>query len=775
MLFAGRIEKIYCQRENWYAFLFCDKNTLNRYSVAGTTAYPLYEKAEIKIEGEEYFDKQYGRKIQVSSIIPYNENEIFKKYLVYNLPYINNEIADQLIKQYGTRVIEEIKRDPNILLKFKGIKNKKIRAILVAINELGDSIHDQINLFNLFSGRISEGQISKIISYMKASHTSFEDIKKNPYILIRKIDGFGFKTIDALGRNAGINIFSENRVYAALVHSLKDISYTEGHVYAGYDMLVKRLRELLFPLSSIITGNLRKKILDIPNIYDYDMFLDDIPEKYHQYLEGYFKDLTKLQDIVDKVLSSTSEDIVIDKDRIYWKSLYSAEKNIAAFLTQKIRETDLSVHIKDMDHEIEEYEKDHSLFLADEQKDAIKNAFDYTISVISGGPGRGKSTITDAIIQIWKKNLNDNVVLLAPTGKAAKRMMEITKLPAKTIHNALITGLTKHFSEYRQNDYLIILDECSMVGIQLFDRLIKTLNESCSRYHFVLIGDIDQLASIEPGNLLCDIIQSECVPATKLVKGFRNAGSIALNAAAINNGEGFNKLIFDHETEFIEAENTDILQKTIDAYQKALTKFDRNEILILSPMKKIGQACTENINKVLSDMTASSYSFAYYNPDCPFRYNDRVIQTVNQYDKIYHFQSDDEFELDYGKGVFNGDLGTITHIDSSQLTVKFDDGRISDYQIPREANRDLLLSYAMTVHKAQGSEADCVIVIISKQHSYFLRKNLIYTAMTRAKKKLIIIGDKQTITVSAKKKDTNVRNSYLRERMFQNMKELYTA
>lgn len=789
MLYEGTVERVYYQNDNWYAFSFRDNATDTLFSVSGKTGCPIFEKHEIKIDGSEFIDPKYGKKIIPKTIVPKDEMEMISDFISMNLPYVTKKIAAEIVKDFGKDAIDKLKKKPELLLKHKGIKEKKLSAIKLYLENMDSNIYLRLDIFNFFSGRITENQLTKISECLRIEHLTFEDIKKNPYILIRKIDGFGFKTIDKLGISAGISLFSKERIYAALVYCLRELSYTEGHVYADREMLFHSIRQLLCPIMSTISYPMQKNIEKIlADVINYEDYLDSFSEPMQRYLKFYFSDVLKLETIVSEIINDVSHysDIVVDGDKLYWSELYNSEKGVARFVARKAMERPIRFS-RDLNKEIVKYEKKTGIFLADEQKDAIRKAFSSTLSVISGGPGRGKSTIIDAIINIWEDK--DHITLLAPTGKAAKRMTEITGLKASTIH--------KFIPSHKYGTTLLVVDECSMVGIQLFYRLIKELNLIKRPFHMVLIGDVDQLASIEPGNLLRDIIKSKAVPVTMLVKGFRNAGSIAKNAAMINAGEGYGKLILDEDTEFIEADNDTILEKTIEAYQNALKTFDKKDVLLLSPMKKNGFACTENINEVLSKMTTGSETYPV--PNCKFRVGDRVLQITNSYNRVYAVKGEKEEEEDIEdvfdwsfnsnpythmpkeaflpgytteKGIFNGDLGTITKIDSNYLSVKFDDDRYSDYKIPNEVSQELLLSYAMTVHKAQGSEAKCVIVIVSKQHSFFLKRNLLYTAMTRAKKKLILIGDKRAIGIAAKREDDKKRNSYLVERIKEELESI---
>ena len=386
----------------------------------------------------------------------------------------------------------------------------------------------------------------------------------------------------------------------------------------------------------------------------------------------------------------------------------------------------------------------------------------YGVSLLC--PGRGKTTIIKTIIGAWNKD--DDVILLAPTGKAAKRITESTGYSASTIHRFRNKIRQEEAKMKRDNPEeknldarpkkkLIIVDEVSMVGIKLGLSLLK-MARLCN---LILVGDVDQLASIEPGLFMKDIIESGIVPVSRLTKGFRNGGSIAINADLVNKGKSQKYFTLDEEFVFDEVYDEEVLNSTIETYGKLLKKYESSEIGILSPIKSRGYGSVNLINEAIRKNFNKSFCEENVNQSGYFK-GDRVMFIRNNYKK----EMSNGFEKE--EGVFNGDTGTVIAINEAveEAEVLFDDGRKGTFSFDEMIN-DFILAYATTIHKSQGSEYKAVIVIMSSQHIFFLKRNLFYTAMTRAKKELYIKGDKKAIGAAIRNVDDSVRNTDLKERI----------
>ena len=349
-------------------------------------------------------------------------------------------------------------------------------------------------------------------------------------------------------------------------------------------------------------------------------------------------------------------------------------------------------------------------------------------------------------------------MLLAPTGKAAKRMTEASGYKASTIHRFNIA--IKQSGE-KPEKKLIIIDETSMIGTKLASVLLSNV-KNCN---IIFVGDIDQLASIEPGCFMKDIISCGQVMVSYLTKGFRNGGSIARNADLINKGKHMKEFIFDADTKFIEKYGDDVTNAAVDFYENALNRFKPSEIGILTPLRSRGSGSVDSINNLIRTKINPITEKNIENK-AGFLINDRVMNTKNNYDKEI---INEYFKPE--KGVFNGDTGTIIDIDydDGEIEILFDDGRRGYFRYDEMSA--FVLAYATTIHKSQGSEYKCVLVIVSSQSAFFLKRNLVYTGFTRAKQQLTILGDEKAIAIAARNIDDSVRNSHLKYRIISMIKK----
>lgn len=756
MEFKGKIVKVFAQKNDWGCIRFVDSETKNSYTAKGTFRDMLIPETNIHLVGEFVTDPKYGKQIAVSEAHLEESRTVTFLYRCINGIGIN--AAREIVKMYGENCIDKIRSEPECLLLVKGIKKKKLKRIVASLEET-DDIAFYTDIFSYFNNDVSYGQATKIIQACNGNISRFDMIKENPYWLISHIDGFGFKTVDRLAKASGTDEFSKERIGAAIIYQMKNVSVSEGHVFMYMEPLTKEVARLLLQKPDKLTKKDYEKFLDM--LASADDELDDFVERSacKKQLEDYIQKFDQILPVMsDSICLNVEEDMmVVDEDRLYLKELYDAEVTCAKIICDMLK----MPPVKEIDSweiklAIEELEAEEKCSFTEEQVEAVTKSLQNRISVITGGPGRGKTTIIKAIMRAWADD--DSLILLAPTGKAAKRMEEVTNHPASTIHRfrGNLKKLKKSYKEEKLEKKCIIIDEISMAGILMAQTILEMFKDCM----IIFVGDVDQLASIEPGRFLKDIVSSIQVPTSYLIKGFRNASSIAKNADLINKGKSTKEYILDDETQFIDADGNKIVEETISLYLSLLKKYDPIDVIVLSPIKKKGYGSVENLNKEIRDVYNPATAL---NPDnlSGFRVGDRIMNIKNDYDKSYKtIFGEDE------KGVFNGDTGTVIDIDTEAetVTVEFDDGKVAEYRFS-ESHDMLILAYAISIHKSQGSQYKAAIVIVSNEHSFFYKRNLLYTAVTRPSKFLAMIGDKTTAGRASRKIDDSKRNSYLIERI----------
>lgn len=750
MTLEGKIVKIYKQTDNWICFRFEDNQSKNQYTAKGNVSGIFMPGMKLTLAGNFVEDKTYGRQIELSSIK--RNSSITATFLYKCVKGVGMSLADEIVKTYGEDCIDKIMTDNSLLLKVKGIKEKKFKMITDSLNKT-DNIKLYLNIFDYFNNDITQNQADKIVQACNSKLTTFEKIKKNPYWLIEHVNGFGFKKVDKMALSSGMQEFSIERIGAAIVFALQQMSQTGGHCYSDMECLSKEVADLVLEKPEGLTtrsSNFFRKLIESEDDIGIESYLkkNDKDGVLKKWKDDYYHLIDVMSDALIKDIEENL--IIIEDERIYWVDLYKAEVSAAKIIMEmawKVPVKKIAPNkIKQVIADVEKYE---GCTLSDEQKNAIETSLKNRISVITGGPGRGKTTIIKSIIEAWDDN--ENVVLLAPTGRAAKRITESSGYPASTIQ--------RYQNKVKKDEYpegkLIIVDETSMVGIKLAASILK-IARKCN---LIFVGDIDQLASIEPGSFMKDIINCGQVAVSKLTKGFRNSGSIALNAALMNKGKHLKEFTLDDHTGFHKNEGESIIATTQKLYGEYLKKYKAKDIGILTPMRSRGYGAVDSLNEAIRNK---------YNPETVtnrkngsgFLINDRVMHLRNNYQKEI---------MEYGiieHGIFNGDTGTISSInyDLEEVTVFLDDGRIGTFSY-EEMKNDFVLSYATTIHKSQGSEYKVVLLITSSQHAFFLKRNLLYTGMTRAIEQLELIGDEKSIAIAARNIDDSVRNTYLSRRI----------
>ena len=703
----GVVERItYANEETGYSVIKVkSKGYMDLVTVVGSMA-TVNVGSVITIKGFWSSNPKYGRQFDAKEWEEALPASIYgiEKYLGSGLiKGIGPIYAKKIVNQFKERTLDIIEEEPDRIIEVPGIGKKRVEMIKKAWQDQKEI--KNIMLF-LQSYGVSTSFGSRI--YKVYGNESIDIVKENPYQLADDIYGIGFKTADGIASKLGISKDSFKRCRAGIFYTLSQLS-EEGHCYATTEQLITKSVEILEVEESKIIMSM-----------DY--------------------------------LAEQKEIIKEEPDKIYLPPFYFSENGVARRLKQ-IMQADAKKQVKKSDEVIALLEKNEHMTYDEIQRAAISLAEKSKVMVLTGGPGTGKTTTTHGIIQLFKES-GMEVLLTAPTGRAAKRMSEATGMEAKTIHRLLECkppeGYKKNEDNPLEGDVLII-DEASMIDIILMYNLLKAIPD-----HMILIivGDIDQLPSVGAGNVLRDMIDSGAIPIIKLERIFRQAmgSKIITNAHKINKGENPD-LKGGRESNFffIEEEDNEGVLRTIEALcTKRLPNYYKvnpiKDIQILTPMQR-SETGAANLNSVLQ-RALNKCEIHLKRGAIEYRLYDKVMQVRNNYDKE----------------VFNGDVGFISAIDTEERTLKvtFDDREIEYEALELD---ELVLAYATTIHKAQGSEYPIVIIPITFSHYVMLQRNLLYTGITRAKKVVVLVGNRNAIYMAVKNNDVKNRNTWLRERL----------
>lgn len=728
MKLTGEVIKVrYVNEENGYSVF--DLNTSDgEIKIVG-----IFDSVNIgeslEVEGEFTYDNKYGEQLNVSSYqkkLPSSTVEI-EKYLASGIIFtIGPKNASYIVKQFGKKSLDIVFDETDKLLEVRGIGKKSIEKIKKSVEELKFSKNI---LFHLTGLGISLSLSKKIYNIFREN--TLEVINENPYKLIKNVKGIGFLKADEIALKNNLDKNSPYRIESAILYVLTQKAINFGHVYYPKEKLTNEVSKLIGVETELIEPVYMNLLL--------------------------------------------SSEVVIDnsfeESNIYLDYLYVSESYIASKLAKMALNDDFKI-LFDIEKEIKEAIKSLSIKLSKIQIDAIKSCFEENISIITGGPGTGKTTIINTISKIYLDN-GYNISLCAPTGRAAKRIEETTGIEAKTIHRMLGYIPSSyddigHF-EYNEDNPLdtdvIIIDEMSMVDVVLFEKLLRGMKDNT---RLVIVGDVDQLPSVGAGNVLRDLINSKKIKYTKLVDIFRQSESsnIIVNAHKINNGQ--EPILNEKNSDFffLKTETPAITRNVVvDLISKRLPNaygYDfSKDIQILTQSRK-GICGVFELNRLLQDIlnpkTETTDELLVGNK--LFRVNDKVMQTKNNYNLSF-FDSDGEENF----GVYNGDMGHIIFIDKSskKLTVEMDDNRVIDYTL--EDLDNLELAYAITIHKSQGSEFKSVIIPMFDGYRLLQTRNLLYTAITRAKENIVLVGDKNVMNNMIRNNTINSRYSNLENRI----------
>ena len=732
---CGFVEKIkYRNEDNGYTVLSVGADT-EEYILVGTFPY-ISEGEMIEAVGTMTEHPLYGEQLQVESYeikIP-EDIDAMERYLASGaVKGIGAALAARIVRRFKADTFRIMEEEPERLAEVKGISEKMAMAISSQVEEKKEM--RQAAIFLQKYG-ISINLAVKI--YQQYGMRMYGIIEENPYRLADDIPGVGFKMADEIAKKVGIFADSDYRIKSGILYTLLQ-AVGNGHTYLPEEELLAGASELL----KVAPEHIEKHLMDLQ---------------------------------MEKKLVMKNQD---GKRIIYAAQYYYLELNSAKMLY------DLNIQGQfdqgQIRKRLDEIQKEEQIQLDDMQLKAVEEAVGSGLLVITGGPGTGKTTTINTIIRYFEE-AGMEILLAAPTGRAAKRMTEATGMEAKTIHRLLeLTGAPEdkgtvgmHFERNEENPLdadVIIIDEMSMVDIYLLHALLKAVNVGT---RLILVGDVNQLPSVGPGNVLRDIIESDCFHVVKLTRIFRQASQsdIIVNAHRIHGGERIDLGRRSKDFLFVRRENPDaIISAMITLVREKLPSYvhaDPFEIQIMTPMRK-GALGVERLNGIFQ---------TYLNPPdrnkaekesggVIYRVGDKVMQVKNNYQMEWEIRSQYGIPMESGMGVFNGDMGIIREINefAETLTVEFDEGRMVEYGFKQL--EELELAYAITIHKSQGSEYPAVVIPVHSGPRMLMTRNLIYTAVTRARTCVCLVGIPETFQAMVDNEMEQRRYSGLKDRILE--------
>ena len=728
---------IFRNEDNGYTVMVL-KDTKKEEELTCVGSFPtITQGATIEATGVYTHHPVYGKQFQISSFVEKMPEDTYaiERYLGSGaIKGIGAALAARIVRRFGQDTLRIVEEEPERLAEVKGISEKKAREIAAQVTEKADMRKAMIFLQKY---GISLNLGAKI--YQKYKESVYTVLQENPYRLAEDISGVGFKIADEIAARIGIHADSDYRIRSGMLYTLLQAS-GEGHTYLPKEQLFTRCARLL-----------------------------DVDESY---MEKHLMDM-----VIDRklVLKEKNGETIV-----YPSQYYYLELNTARMLNE------LNVLCPEDEQLVQKrilmIEKETGTVLDEMQKKAVTEAASHGLFVLTGGPGTGKTTTINAIIRFFEGE-GAELRLAAPTGRAAKRMTETTGYEAQTIHRLLeLNGMPGeerdgHSAKFERNAQnplaadVIIIDEMSMVDIHLMHSLLLAVTTGT---RLILVGDENQLPSVGPGNVLRDIIRSGRFPVVELTKIFRQASEsdIVVNAHKINKGEQVQINNKSRDFFFLKRYDADIIIRVVIALiQEKLPRYvDAKpfEIQVLTPMRK-GLLGVERLNQILQ---------RYLNPpedgkpekavgDCLFRTGDKVMQIRNNYQMEWEIRGRYGIVIEKGIGVFNGDTGILTEINEFAETaeVEFEDGRFAIYSFKQL--EELELAYAITIHKSQGTEYPAVILPLLSGPQMLLNRNLLYTAVTRARKCVTVVGNEETFAEMIRNEKQQKRYSALDERIIE--------
>lgn len=728
---TGYIDHIIFRNEDNGYTVFQLNNEEGELTCVGKFSY-IGEAEFLELEGEYTMHPSYGMQLQVTNhrIKEPEDRESIERYLGSGaVKGIGPALAGKIVAKFGEDTFRIMEEEPERLAEIKGISERKAREICVQVEEKKDLRQAMIYLQKY---GISIHLAVKI--YQKYGLGTYSVLEENPYKLADDIEGVGFRTADEIASRIGIHTDSDFRIQSGIFYTLLQ-SVREGHVYLEENVLSERAAQLL------------------------EVELKDI--------EKYLMDLAMTKKVV---LKQDGE-----KVRVYPAQYYYMEMNTARMLKE------LNINYDEPDdlirRRIDKLEEETESTLDEQQKRAVAEAVKHGIFILTGGPGTGKTTTINAMIRYFLSEGMD-IRLAAPTGRAAKRMTETTGYEAQTIHRLLeVSGSPEEsskggFGRNQDNPLetdVVIIDEMSMVDLALMHALLSSVVPGT---RVIFVGDRNQLPSVGPGKVLQDLIESHAFPVMMLTRIFRQAqeSDIVVNAHRINAGEEVRLDNKSRDFFFLKRQDADVIISVIlTLIQKKLPRYVKakmTDIQVLAPMKK-GLLGVERLNRILQQ---------YLNPPSVkkqekeygerlFRVGDKVMQTKNNYQLEWEIATKYGLVVDKGVGVFNGDIGIVTaiHTYDETVEVEFDEKRKVKY--PFKMLDELELAYAITIHKSQGSEYPAVVIPLLAGPRQLYCRNLLYTAVTRAKKCVTLVGNETVFREMIQNVDEQKRNTSLAERI----------
>ena len=684
---------------------------------------PINEGEHVRIEGDWVEHKEYGTQLNISKlevVMPTTASSI-EKYLGSGLIRgIGPATAKLIVHQFGASALDVLDMAPDRLTEIPGIGPKRADMIAKAYHDQHEARMTMMFLQSLGLTGPMAMRICKVFG-----NKAQQIIEKNPYVLADEVDGIGFRRADQIARNMGHERESFMRLRAGLNYVMSDAVHSAGNTYLPRQILIDQAQRILEVDESLIDDTLRAMVLDVRLV--------------QTEVEG--------------------------EARVYLPQLYEAEGEVARKILERASISQIESE-RVIDAHIEKFQKKRKVRLSREQREAVHAAMLGSLTIITGGPGTGKTTVIRCIIELLENH--GKVELCAPTGRAAKRMAEATEREARTMHRMLEYGGESGDFLRNQDNRLeadaVIVDEMSMVDIFLMRSLLRALKPET---RLIMVGDANQLPSVGAGNVLKDLILSDTVPLVALTEIFRQAqqSMIVMNAHKILGGEM--PVVNGRDTDFF-------MERTAGAPQAAhavLTLVSQRlpsylgldsvrDIQVLAPMKK-GDAGVHMLNKQLqSVLNPPSFSKPELARESGiFRLGDKVMQMRNNYDLVWTRGSEE------GAGVFNGDIGYVQLIDAEEsgMRVLFDDDRLCEYT--QSEFSDLELAYCMSVHKSQGSEFEAIVLPMIPGPPMLYTRNLLYTAITRAKRMVVLVGREECVRQMVENDHIALRYSALSERL----------
>jgi exodeoxyribonuclease V alpha subunit len=726
-------EVLFRNVENEYSVLIIKSDDGSETTVTGIFPGGVSTGTLIKVKGSFFNHASYGRQFRAVSfeeVMP-DDTAGIERYLGSGLiKGIGPALAKRIVSEFGRDTIRIIEEEPERLAEVRGISENKamsisdqivgkreMRSAMIFLQELGVNGQTAINIYKTYGSNMKNV------------------IRTNPYQVAEDVDGVGFMTADRIASKLGVFKDSEFRTRAAVIYILER-SAKDGNTFLPSDILRSNLSDLMG------------------------------------------KEPEGFQTAIDNLLVDGKINVV-NGDEIYLSYYYNIETDAA----RRLIDLDDKPVSREIFSEglIDEIERSTGLSLEKRQREAVKEALKRGVFILTGGPGTGKTTTIKAIIEALVLR-GDDVALAAPTGRAARRMTEATGHEAKTIHRLLEVqpaGDDSRRSVFSRNEDnpieydAIIIDEMSMVDISLFDALLRAVGKGT---RLIMSGDVNQLPSVGPGNVLKDIIDSDMFSVIRLETIFRQAqeSDIIMNAHRINNGE---PVTFKNDNDFFFMERDDsshVIKIMLDLVMKNLPsylKIKPQDIQVLTPMKK-GKIGAENLNKIFQRYLnpQGDGKNEYTSGDTIFREGDKVMQIRNDYQLEWKVYGVNNVVLESGTGVFNGDCGIIEEVNpfDETVTVRYEDDHIVSYGF--EGLEDLMLSYAVTIHKSQGSEYPAVVMPVMAGPRPLMTRNILYTAVTRAKKCVVLVGEQNTFKLMEGNVSDNKRYSGLKDRIIEEIR-----